>query len=284
MELTEEFERLRPQLARAAYRLLGSVADAEDVVQEAWLRLQRVEDPGSIENLEAYLRTVVTRLAYDQLGSARARRESYVGEWLPEPLVEEADPADLVTLDESVSMALMLVLERLTPAERTAFVLHDSFGMPFEEVADVVGRTPESVRQLASRARSHVHDARPRKPASAVEHLQIVGAFASACEDGDLETLVSLLDPNVVWRSDGGGKVSASLRPQHGGSHVARALRMLATKFRQRHRPARVNGAPGYISIDAQGVVTVTSVTIDNGLIVEINSVRNPDKLGRLRA
>jgi RNA polymerase sigma-70 factor (ECF subfamily) len=245
--------------------------------------LQRVEDPASVRSLEAYLRTVVTRLAYDQLGSARSRREAYVGEWLPEPLVEEADPADRVTLDESVSMALMLVLEQLSPAERTAFVLHDSFGMEFDEVAVVVGRTPESVRQLASRARRHLHQARPRRPATADQHLQLVGAFIAACEDGDVDELVSLLDPDVVWRSDGGGKISASRRPQHGAVHVARALTTLATKFPQRHRPARVNGAPGYVSVDGEGVITVTSLTIDGGRVVGINSIRNPDKLGHVR-
>jgi RNA polymerase sigma-70 factor, ECF subfamily len=282
MEPTEQFEALRPQLLRTAYRLLGSVADAEDIVQEAWLRLQRVQAPDAIVDLSAYMRTTVTRLAYDQLGSARVRRESYVGEWLPEPLVEAPDPSDQVTLDESVSTALMLVLERLSPAERTAFVLHDSFGMPFEQVAEVVGRSPQSVRQLAARARRHVHEARPRRPASADEHRRIVGAFAAACEQGDLSGLLTLLDPDVVWRSDGGGKVSSSLRAQHGGEHVARALVKLSAKFAQHHRPIRVNGAPGTISVDRLGVITVTSVTIDNGRIVAINSVRNPDKLGHL--
>jgi RNA polymerase sigma-70 factor (ECF subfamily) len=283
MTLTDEFERLRPRLVRTAYRLLGSVTDAEDVVQEAWLRVNRVADQTTIDSPSAYLSTIVTRLAYDQLGSARAKRETYVGEWLPEPLVEDMDPTDRVTLDDSVSMALMLVLERLTPAERTAFVLHDSFGMPFEEIAGVVGRSPDAVRQLASRARRRVHDARPREPASPQQHLELVESFARACDEGDLETLVSLLDADVVWRSDGGGRVNASLKPQHGALHVARALITLAAKFRQHHRPALVNGAPGSIVAGPDGILTVMSFTVDDGRIVSIDAVRNPEKLTHLR-
>ena len=195
-ELALAFEAHRPRLVRVAYASLGSVAEAEDCVQEAWLRLRRLPDPGSIRDLGAWLTTTVSRLAYDALGSARARRERYVGPWLPEPLVEHLstdDPADRVTLDESVSMALLVVLERLSPAERTAFLLHDVFGFGFEEVAGVVGRSPAAVRQLASRARRHVEDGRPRFPPTRAEQQRLVTAFAAACGSGDMQQLVALL-------------------------------------------------------------------------------------------
>ena len=175
--LTRAFEAHRGRLLRVAYATVGSVPEAEDCVQEAWLRLQ-AQDPASIRDLGAWLTTTVSRLAYDTLGSARVRRERYVGSWLPEPLVEDFDddPAQRVTLDESVSMALLVVLERLSPAERTAFLLHDVFGLAFEEVADVVGRTPAAVRQLASRARRHVEDGRPRFPPTPAQQRQLVTA------------------------------------------------------------------------------------------------------------
>ena len=183
----ERFAEARPRLLRLAYSELGDLGEAEDVVQEAWLRLERV-DAQAIENLDGWLTTVVARLALDRLRSARARRETYVGPWLPEPLVSD-DPADRVTLDESVSYALLTVLEQLSPAERTAFVLHDVFDVPFGEVAEVVGRTPEAVRQLASRARRHVTQESPRFAASRDEHDRAVRAFAQAIAEGDLEGL-----------------------------------------------------------------------------------------------
>src|SRR5579859_5409561 len=187
-ELTAAFEAERGYLVRLAYGTLGSLAEAEDVVQEAWLRLERIDDPAEIVNLRAWLTRVVGRLALDALRSARRAREDYVGEWLPEPIVEpwRDDVADRVSLDESVSMALLVVLERLTPAQRTAFVLHDIFGVPFEEVAEIVGRTPAAVRQLAARARQDVAAARPRHPTAAAEHRRVVEAFAQACLQGDL--------------------------------------------------------------------------------------------------
>ncbi len=283
-ELTAQFEALRPTLLRAAYRLLGSLADAEDVVQEAWLRLSRAPRSEEVRDLRAFTMTTVTRLSYDVLGSARARRESYVGPWLPEPLVEELDPSGRITLDESVSMALMLVLERLTPAERTAFVLHDTFGMPFEEIAEIVGRTPSAVRQLASRARRQVQASRPRVPVSAQKHLEVVSAFAAACADGDLERLLDLLDPDVVWRVDGGGNVNASLKPQRGALHVAKAMLALTRTKAPSGRPAIVNGAPGGVIINADGEMTVISITLDAGRIVAIDYVRNPDKLRHVPA
>ena len=203
MTVAERFAQARPRLLRLAYSELGDLGEAEDVVQEAWLRLERV-DADAIENLDGWLTTVIARLALDRLRSARARRETYVGPWLPEPLVSE-DPADRVTLDESVSYALLTVLEQLSPAERTAFVLHDVFDVPFGEVAEVVGRTPEAVRQLASRARRHVDRERPRFTASRDEHERAVRAFAQAVGEGDLEGLVEVLDPDAVWTSTAAG-------------------------------------------------------------------------------
>ena len=278
--LTRAFEAHRGRLLRVAYATVGSVPEAEDCVQEAWLRLQ-AQDPASIRDLGAWLTTTVSRLAYDTLGSARARRERYVGPWLPEPLVADLDddPAQRVTLDESVSMALLVVLERLSPAERTAFLLHDVFGLAFEEVAGVVGRTPAAVRQLASRARRHVEDGRPRFPPTLAQQQRLVAAFADACGGGDMERLVALLDPDVVWRSDGGGKVSAARPATPGARNVARWLIALARRPPRSLRMAMVNGAPGLVMRDGDGVLTVIAFTIDAGRITAMDVMRNPDKL-----
>ncbi|SDU85267.1 RNA polymerase sigma-70 factor, ECF subfamily [Jiangella alkaliphila] len=281
--LARSFEANRPRLLRVAYTMTGSLADAEDCVQEAWLRLRGLADPGTVRDLAAWLTTTVSRLALDALGSARARREQYVGTWLPEPLVEtrEQDPADRVTLDESVSMALLVVLEQLSPAERTAFVLHDVFSMPFPEVAEVVGRSPAAVRQLASRARRHVEGAQPRTPATDAEQRELADAFMAACRGGDLPGLIALLDPDVVLRSDGGGKVSTLPRIVRGAHRVASALLHYATS-RLDPRPADVNGAPGFTVRHDDGVLTVMAFTVDAGRITAIDGVRNPDKLTRV--
>jgi RNA polymerase sigma-70 factor (ECF subfamily) len=283
--LAQAFAAQRPRLVRVAYATVGSVAEAEDCVQEAWLRLRRVADPAEIRDLGAWLTTTVSRLALDALGRAQARRERYVGPWLPEPLVEgmaAGDPADRVTLDESVSMALLVVLERLTPAERTSFLLHDVFGLPFAEIADVVGRSPAAVRQLAARARQHVADGRPRFPPTHAEQRQLVAAFAAACAEGDLERLVTMLDPDVVWRGDGGGKVAARPGAQ-GAEQVAAALLALTRRPPRQIVMATVNGAPGLVLRDADGVLSVVSFTVDGGRIAAIDVVRNPDKLTGVR-
>jgi RNA polymerase sigma-70 factor, ECF subfamily len=279
-DLAAEFEALRPQLTRVAYGILGSLAEAEDIVQEAWLRLGRA-DRATIESLRAWLTTVVGRLALDALGSARARRESYVGEWLPEPLVEEwgEDP----TLDESVSTALLVVLERLSPAERTAFLLHDVFDLPFEKVGEVVGRSPAAVRQLASRARAHVEAGKPRFPAGPDEEQRIVIAFALAWQEGDHAALLGALDPDAVLRADGGGKVNAAGKPLHGAERIARMLLALRRSAQrqgreQRGRLARVNGSPGLVLVEAEAT-SVVSLTIDAGLVTAVDIVRNPEKL-----
>jgi RNA polymerase sigma-70 factor (ECF subfamily) len=277
------FEALRPRLVRVAYATLGSLSEAEDVVQEAWLRLQRTA-PGEVRDLPAWLTTVVGRLALDALGSARARRERYVGEWLPEPLVgSEPDPADRVTLDEEVSLALLRVLEALSPAERTAFVLHDVFGHSFDEVAEAVGRTPQATRQLASRARRHVAAGSPRFPATPDEQARAVTAFAIAISQGDLEALVAVLDPDVTMRSDGGGRVTAARRPLHGADRVGRALLALARKQPGRGRATAlsVNGDLGLL-VEAAGERSVMAFTVDGGRITAIDIVRNPDKLTRV--
>ena len=198
---------------RVAYSHLGSLSEAEDIVQESWVRLQGV-DRSTIRNLRAWLTTFVSRLALDVLTSARARRERYVGPWLPEPIVDTSelgvDPAGRVDLDESVSMAMLVVLESLSPAERSAFLLHDVFGYSFPEVADVVGRTPEATRQLATRARHAVEARRPRYPAAPDQQREVISAFHAAAEEGDVASFLELLDPAVAFRSDGGGVVSAA--------------------------------------------------------------------------
>ena len=279
-DLAAAFEQHRRHLLRVAYATLGSLSDAEDVVQETWLRLQRQEHPAAIRDLRAWLTTTASRLALDALGSARSRRERYVGTWLPEPLVEPvaADPAELAAVDESISLALLIVLERLSPAERASFVLHDVFDLTFEEVAGVIDTTPAAARQLASRARRHVAEGRPRFPADSEQQQEIVGAFASACAEGDLERLVGLLHPDAIWRADGGGNVKAA-KIVHGAERVARNLIALARRPPQAAQPVYVNGALGLMIRDADGILTVVSLTIDAGLIVAIDIVRNPDKL-----
>jgi RNA polymerase sigma-70 factor (ECF subfamily) len=276
----ERLAAARPRLLRLAYSELGDLGEAEDVVQEAWLRLERV-DADAIANLDGWLTTVVARLALDRLHSARARRESYVGEWLPEPLVAD-DPADRVTLDESVSYALLVVLEQLSPAERTAFVLHDVFEMPFGEVADVVGRTPEAVRQLASRARRHVKGGRPRFTASPAEHDRAVRAYAEAIADGDLQALVAVLDPDVVWTTDGGGHARAVRRPLRGSARVARAWVAISRRTTQAPIEIQLNGRLGLLLLGADGHRAAISFNVSEGRITRLDVVRNPEKLRRL--
>jgi RNA polymerase sigma-70 factor (ECF subfamily) len=283
-DLAAVFEQHRPYLRRVAYGTLGSVSEADDVVQEAWLRLQRVDAAG-IRDLRAWLTKTVGRLALDALGSARRRRERYVGQWLPEPLVEARpadDPAEQLARGERVTTALLVVLERLSPAERTAFVLHDVFGLSFDEVAEVVGRTPAAVRQLASRARRHVEEGTPRFPASPDEHARIVTAFAVAAQAGDVAALARVLDPGVTFRADGGGKATAARRPLLGADRVARAVARLATKTWRDRALATVNDAPGLLVDDGGSRPAVYSLTVDNGRIVAIDVVRNPDKLGHV--
>jgi RNA polymerase sigma-70 factor (ECF subfamily) len=282
--LASEFEQLRPYLLRVAYSHLGSLGEAEDVVQEAWLRLQRVER-AEIRDLRGWLTTVVARLALDTLTSARARREHYVGTWLPEPLVarEDEDLADRVTLDESVSMALLVVLESLTPAERSAFLLHDVFGYSFEQVAGIVGRSTQAARQLAARARRHVEAARPRYPATRAEQRQVLDAFLSAARSGDVATLLALLDREVEYRSDGGGRVPAARQVLRGAERVLSTLTAMAGHYDGVLEAAvvDVNGVPGLL-VEGEGTVSVVAFTVDGGRIRAIDVIRNPDKLRHL--
>ena len=291
-QIASEFERLRPYLLRVAYSHLGSLGEAEDVVQEAWLRLQGAERD-EIRDLRAWLTTVVSRLALDALTSARARREHYVGPWLPEPLVDagtvSADPAARVELDESVSMALLIVLESLSPAERSAFLLHDVFGYSFPEVARIVDRTPQATRQLAARARNAVEARRPRYPASEDQQREVIEAFLAATQNGEIAMLLELLDPEVTFRSDGGGLVPAAPKVFTGVEQVVGILTRIFTMLRataSADAPVRIfrvliNGAPGLL-VDAQYGPSVISFTLDQGRITEINSVRNPEKLRTL--
>jgi len=297
-DLARAFEAERPRLLRLVYATTGSWSDAEDCVQDAWLRL-RTQDPGSIRNLAAWLTTTVGRLALDLLGSARVRRERYVGTWLPEPVVtpsgatspvtattpaEATDPAERVTLDEEVSMALLVVLERLSPAQRVAFVLHDVFGLPFDEVGDVVGRSPAAVRQLAARARKDVESGRPRSSTTRAEQVRVVEAFVAACAGDDLPGLLGLLDPDVVLRGDGGGKVRTLRHPVRGAQSVGPVLLSYLRTPVRAMRSVDVNGAPGLVVRDGSGVLTVMSFTLSGGRIVALDIVRNPDKLGTVPA
>jgi RNA polymerase sigma-70 factor (ECF subfamily) len=282
-----EFDRLRPYLRRVAYSHLGSLSEADDLIQEAWLRLARV-DRAEIRDLRAWLTTVISRLALDALTSARARREQYVGPWLPEPLVqqpdESADPAHRADLDEDVSMAMLIVLESLSPAERSAFLLHDVFGYSFEEVARIVDRTPAASRKLATRARAAVESRRPRYPACAEEQREVVQAFLNATQTGDVASLMELLDPSVTYRSDGGGLVPAARTVFTGAERVARIFASMAVHYGDRRTASviTVNGAPGLL-LQIGSDRSVVAVTIDGARITSLDIIRNPHKLTTLQ-
>jgi RNA polymerase sigma-70 factor (ECF subfamily) len=281
----------RRQLVNLAYRLLGSLAEAEDAVQEAYARWYALppEQQDAIASPGAWLTTVASRICLDLLGSARARRETYVGEWLPEPLPDPAewasgrpgiDPADRVTLDESVSMAFLVVLESMTPAERVAFVLHDVFGYPFAEVAAITGRTPAACRQLASSARRRMRAAQPR-PAPAARQAGLIADFKRAWEAKDIAALIGLLDPGATVIADGGGLVSAALYPIEGGERVARYIIDIASRAPgsvtiEEHA---VNGQPGLIAQQGGRIVTVFAFEVAGARITRIWAVRNPEKL-----
>ncbi|MFJ1790826.1 RNA polymerase sigma factor SigJ [Kitasatospora griseola] len=282
----DAFQAERRYLAAVAYRLLGSVADAEDVLQEAWLRWQSA-DRSDIAEPRAYLTTVVTRLCYDQLGSARARREAYFGEWLPEPLLStEESPAELAEVGEAVSVAMLAVMEQLSPAERAAFVLHDVFAVGFEEIASALDRSPEATRQLASRARRRVRDGGRRSTVDPAEHRQVVTAFIAAATGGDLMTLMEVLDPEVVWHADGGGIVRAGRRPLLGAIHVGRLVRKLSERSLDAQRPLvpmLVNGELGAVWYAEPGVVGgVLAFTVADGRITSAYVMVNPEKLAHL--
>jgi len=272
------FDPLRPRLTRVAYRMLGSVADAEDVVQEAFLRWMSA-DRAAVREPEAYLRRTVTRLCLDQLKSARHAREIYVGPWLPDPIVEE-EP------EEDVTLPLMLALERLSPLERAAFLLHDVFGLAFDEVAATIGRDTTACRQLASRARAHVREARPRFQIETERGLALAEAFFTASRSGDMAALGAMLAADASMHSDGGGKRSAALVPVLGQGAVLQLHKALATLFRkhgsQLLRVALINGLPGFVSRESDGELQTTAFEIEGDQIRAIYVMRNPDKLRHL--
>jgi RNA polymerase sigma factor (sigma-70 family) len=282
----------RPQLINLAYRLLGSLAEAEDAVQDAYARWYALtpDQRDAIASPGAWLSTVTSRICLDQLGSARARRERYVGPWIPEPVPEPAewitsrraapaDPADRITLDESVSMAFLVVLESMTPAERVAFILHDVFGYPFTEIAPVVGRTPAACRQLASSGRSRIRAAHPPAAATASQ-AAIIRDFKTAWQASDIAALVTLLDPDASITADGGGLATAALHPIEGAGQVARYLADVAAQAPGLAILERtVNGQPGLIAQHNGRTVTVFAFDITGDHITRIWAIRNPDKL-----
>jgi RNA polymerase sigma-70 factor (ECF subfamily) len=281
-ELAEEYTRIRPRLTRLAYTVLGTHAEAEDVVSDCWLRLAAADRRQTILGVEGWAVVAVARRALDVLASARVKRQRYVGPWLPQPVLDSAvDPADQVTLDETVSFALLVVLETLTPAERTAWVLHDVFALPFAEIARVVGRRPDAVRQLAARARAHVQAATPRVDVDAAEHRQTVTAFFHAVENGDLAGLVAVLDPAASVTSDGGGLTGVARRPVQGADRVARFLLGITVNIRpgQRLVATTINGGAGFTLLDGDEVVLIGCLTMAGGRVQRVYLILAADKL-----
>jgi RNA polymerase sigma-70 factor (TIGR02957 family) len=286
----EEFDQLRPSAFAIAYRMLGSVSEAEDVVQEGFLRLHRARAGGErIESPRAYLSTVVSRLSLDHLRSAGVRRETYVGEWLPEPLVASADddPAHKVEMADSLSFAFLVLLESLSPEQRAAFLLREVFDEPYDRIAEIVGTTVPNARQLAARARRHVQERRPRFEASREQRDELANRFFAAVEEGDLEGLEELLADDVVLHGDGGGKAPAIARAIHGRAKVARTL-MGGLRAAKRFggfttRAEEVNGQPGALLLDREGrLIGVVVLDVAEGQIQSVSSIVNPDKLQHL--
>jgi RNA polymerase sigma-70 factor, ECF subfamily len=275
------FDPLRPRLIRVAYRMLGSIADAEDVVQDAFLRWLDA-DREAVREPEAFLRRVVTRLCLDQLKSARRRRETYIGPWLPEPVVEATEDEEI----DDVTLPLMMALERLSPLERAAFLLHDVFGVGFTEIAETIDREPATCRQLASRARDHIRAARPRFPMPKEQGMEIAAAFFAASRSGDMGQLRSLLSADVTAYADGGGKVPAAVHPIIGFEQVmqlhAGLASIYAANMSRLLRYGQINGLPGFVTIEQNATLQTTALQIENGKIVAIYVTRNPDKLHHL--
>ena len=283
---------LRPASFAIAYRMLGSVAEAEDVVQEALLRVHRALEHGQqIDSPRAYAATVTIRLAIDELRSARSRRERYVGEWLPEPILTDSrdDPARQAEMADSLSLAMLVLLETLSPEQRAVLLLRDVFDYGYDEIARIVGKNEDNVRQLATRARAHVEQGRPRFQTSREQREELAHRFFAAVQDGDLAGLESLLAHDVVLTGDGGGKVPALARPLSGRSRVARALinwvRIGARIPGASMRPVEVNGTPGALLLDGDGrLLAVWALEISGGEVTGLNSIVNPEKLRHLGA
>ena len=281
--LAEQFEQSRPHLEAVSYGMLGSLSEAQDAVQEAWLRLGR-SDTGAIDDLRAWLTTVVARISLDMLRSRKARREYAVGSWLPEPLVGEPDdrgPEQQAVLADSIGLALLVVLESLTPAERLAFVLHDVFAMPFDDIAQVMDRSPDSVRQLASRARRRVQAA-PQPDRDIALQRRVVDAFLAAARAGDFEALVQILDPDVVFRTDPGPVSPLAHPPLAGAGPVARRVLGTAPRFVNLARPVLVNGEAGALFGTHDDPIAVIGFTVVGGRVAELNLVADPAKLRHL--
>jgi RNA polymerase sigma-70 factor (TIGR02957 family) len=286
----ELIEQLRPKAFGVAYRMLGSVSEAEDVVQEGLLRLHREFEGGTdIDSPEAYLVTTVTRLAIDELRSARARREVYVGEWLPEPILtaEDADPERHAEIAESLSVNLLVVLETLSPEQRAVFLLREVFDYPYERIAEILGKSQPAVRQLAVRAREHVGEREPRFETSREQRERLVSRFVEAFEEGNLEALEGMLAADATMRGDGGGKVPALAQVISGRVRVARALQGFARVAKRLGvvdtRVVEVNGEPGLINLDGEGkLINVIAIEFTGDRIQAIDSIVNPEKLGHL--
>ena len=279
----EEFERHRPHLRAVAYRMLGSLSDADDVLQETWLRLSR-SDAGSVENMRAWLTTVVARLSLDELRARQARRMDSAGSWLPEPVFateSDDDPEQEAVLADSVGLALLVVLETLTPPERLAFVLHDMFALPFDEIAPIVGRTPVATRQLASRARRRIQRTAPKPEADLAEQRAVVDAFLTATREGDFDALLELLDPDVVFRADRGARRVAEREPAvlRGAREVAEYALTRGRQFARHCRPAIVNGAAGLVVMPGSRPIGVIGFTIAKGRILEVDVIADPQKV-----
>ncbi|WP_344825358.1 RNA polymerase sigma-70 factor [Actinocorallia longicatena] len=278
---TEAFVAHRNLLFTVAYEMLGSAADAEDVLQETWLRWTTV-DLGPVRNQRAYLVRITTRKALDRLRAQSRRRESYVGPWLPEPLLTAPDVAEDVELADSVSMAMLLVMETLAPTERAVFVLREVFDVGYEEIAEAVGKSPAAVRQIAHRARAHVAARRPRGTASAAETRNVLEAFRRAAETGDTRRLLAVLAPDVVFLGDGGGLAQAALVPIVGSAEVALLAAGLSRFGPSALQPAQANGHPTLVLRLDGRVDTVFAVRVEYGLITGLYAVRNPEKLSRM--
>jgi RNA polymerase sigma factor (sigma-70 family) len=279
--LAQEFEAERPRLRAVAYRMLGSLSEAEDAVQDAWLRLSRT-DTSEVENLAGWLTTVVARVALNMLRSRKTRREDSLEVHVPDPIIDRADgtdPEHEALLADSVGLALLVVLETLTPAERLAFVLHDMFAVPFDEIAPIVERSPEATRQLASRARRRVQGGAPMPDADLNAQWEVVDAFLAAARNGDFEALVAVLDPDVVLRADGG--VAGLSRLARGAESVATGA-MTFSRLDLTMRRALINGVAGVVSLRDGRPFTVGAFTIYNGRIVEMDILADPDRLAQL--
>ncbi len=283
--LAQRFEEERPQLRRVAYRMLGTLDEADDAVQEAWLRLSRT-DESAVENLGAWLTTVVGRVALDMLRSRRSRREDFVGTWMPEPIVftdESPTPEEEALVSDGVGLALLAVLDTLAPPERLAFVLHDMFAVPFDEIAAIVGRSPQATRQLASRARRRVQGARATPDVDLAEQRRVVDAFIAAAREGDFDALIAVLDPDVVLRVDAGPGGKFAQEPVHGAAAVADEAGRWA-RMAPLARPAVVNGVAGAIIGKPGHPFAVVACTVVDGRITEMDFVLDPAKLARIRA